>query len=606
MDFLLQAVDSCPSAFIVISSEGEIIETNKATAQLFGYNKEELIGLEVEKLIPPSLYKKHKDFVKGFFQNPGSRKMGGGRILEGRRKDGSRIFTEIGINFFEKDKKYFGVANIVDVTEEYKMRKLIDRTQEVAKIGSWHVDLSLNKCIWSKMTYQLHELDQNEEVFVEDAINFYAPEHRPVIQSCVEMAVSNGKSWDVELEIITTTGKRKWVRAIGSPVVENDEIIGIEGTFQDISTQKASDKKMESLTHRLTLAIQASKIGIWEWNLLTNELIWDQQMYNLYGIREEDFEGAYVAWENGLHPDDKEDSVKLIQKAIDGEANFDTGFRVVLPDGSIRFIRALASLDYNDAGEAIKMIGANWDHSEVKKNEKDMNTINSALEQANEELTQFAYRTSHDLKAPLTTIKSLARFMKEDLENKDYPEVDKNIDQVIRHSTRLENLVQDILSLAKADLKESTKENIKLKPFLVEMKERNKEILKLSEVEFQIDLDDEASLYTERIRLNQILVNLVLNAIKYSSPNREEKYVKISLKNEIHDILVIEDNGIGIPTEKHKDLFKMFTRFHPDHAEGSGLGMSIVKKSLDRIGGTVKFVSSDRGTTFELSIPKEK
>ena len=217
---------------------------------------------------------------------------------------------------------------------------------------------------------------------------------------------------------------------------------------------RLSHQRDEVLNRRLLLALEASQVGVWEWDLATNELIWDQQMYHLYGIKEEDFEGAYPAWEKGLHPDDKERSVAEIENAIRDAGKFDTEFRVVWPSGEIRNIRALADAIVGTDGKVTKMIGVNWDITKQKTHEETLSKANRDLSDVNEELAQFSYRTSHDLKAPLTSSKALAEIVLQDIENGDIREATANIINIRAQMERLETLetlVSDILSLTEAD-----------------------------------------------------------------------------------------------------------------------------------------------------------
>tara|TARA_Y100000768_G_C23991129_1_gene693234 strand:- start:3418 stop:5508 length:2091 start_codon:yes stop_codon:yes gene_type:complete len=122
---------------------------------------------------------------------------------------------------------------------------LIERTQFAAKIGSWQVDIATNICIWSKMTYEIHEVDYNQPIKVEDGINFFIEEHKPIISKLVEDGIKEHKGWNVQLQIKTATDKLKWVHAIGYPVYEQNELVRLEGTFQDITEAKEREDQLQ-------------------------------------------------------------------------------------------------------------------------------------------------------------------------------------------------------------------------------------------------------------------------------------------------------------------------------------------------------------------------
>jgi len=121
---------------------------------------------------------------------------------------------------------------------------------------------------------------------------------------------------------------------------------------------------------RLSLATKAGGVGVWDYDILHNQLAWDDQMFALYGITKESFGGSYEAWKAGVHPEDVQRGDQEIQMAISGEKDFDTEFRVARTDGSIRDIRALGILQRSPSGEPLRMIGTNWDITERKRMEE--------------------------------------------------------------------------------------------------------------------------------------------------------------------------------------------------------------------------------------------
>lgn len=137
-------------------------------------------------------------------------------------------------------------------------------------------------------------------------------------------------------------------------------------------------------TERLSLAVRAGGVGIWEYDVVNNRLVWDDQMFRLYGITPGQFSGAYDAWQAGLHPDDRQRGDDEIQRALRGDKEFDIEFRVVWPDGTVRHIRGFALVLRDVSGRALQMIGTNWDITELKLAEENIrhqaSLINSLLD----------------------------------------------------------------------------------------------------------------------------------------------------------------------------------------------------------------------------------
>jgi PAS domain S-box-containing protein len=136
---------------------------------------------------------------------------------------------------------------------------------------------------------------------------------------------------------------------------------------KEIEARDKSVAELKQLSTRLTLATRAGGVGVWEYDIVNNVLVWDDQMFALYGIKNQDFSGAYKAWQAGIHPDDRERSYAENLKAISGEKEFDTEFRVIWPDRTTHNIRALAIVQRDDSGKPLRMVGTNWDITEQKQ-----------------------------------------------------------------------------------------------------------------------------------------------------------------------------------------------------------------------------------------------
>jgi PAS domain S-box-containing protein len=147
-------------------------------------------------------------------------------------------------------------------------------------------------------------------------------------------------------------------------------ITGFLGIAQDITARKETETQLNEISERLSLALKSGGIGCWEWDIVQNTLLWDERMYELYGVtKNSDHRLAYDIWSQGLHPDDRDASEKLLSQAVLGQAEFDPEFRVVHPDGSIHFIKAFGLVRRDAKGNPQKMIGVNLDISDRKEAE---------------------------------------------------------------------------------------------------------------------------------------------------------------------------------------------------------------------------------------------
>ncbi len=163
-------------------------------------------------------------------------------------------------------------------------------------------------------------------------------------------------------------------------------------TIEDITPRKQAEDEIKLLNERISTATSASQVGIWDWDIQNNVLDWDDQMYQLYGVKKDQFNGAYEAWVNGLHPDDREFGQKETLLAISGEKEYDTEFRVIWPDGSIHFIKAKGEVFRNDAGDPIRMVGVNLDISKQKLAEDKIREKDSEFRKLSANMPDMIYQ----------------------------------------------------------------------------------------------------------------------------------------------------------------------------------------------------------------------
>ena len=193
-------------------------------------------------------------------------------------------------------------------------------------------------------------------------INYVHPDDRQRNWEFFEPLILRQKDYcRHEIRYLTKDGGFRWIEVYAQlGLDENGQIIGTYGTLQDITERKKAEEELLQLSARLELAVRVGKIGVWDYDAEHNNLYWDDQMFEIYGIGRNDFVNTYEAWYNGLHPDDREKGNLDVQAAIKGEREFDTEFRIVQPNGSVHHIKALAALQL-DSNRSRHLIGINWD-----------------------------------------------------------------------------------------------------------------------------------------------------------------------------------------------------------------------------------------------------
>ncbi|WP_209401616.1 PAS domain S-box protein [Pseudozobellia sp. WGM2] len=321
--------------------------------------------------------------------------------LEGKSSehDGKKIITKDGAfkwlkwkaNPFRNENNEISgiVLYLEDVTDESRRQELRQKAIEVARIGGWEIDLLTGELFWTDITKEIHEVPMDFVPDVTQGINFYKEgRHRDTISKIVAKAMNEGVPWDIELIIVTAKGKELWVRAMGDVEMFNGKCIRIFGTFQDIDAEKRIELKFNEVSKRLAIATSGSNIGIWEHDIETNQVVWDENMYRLYGVKRKTFDPNNLnQWQSILHPEDLESIFKSHNDAIQGKKDYETEFRIIRPNGKQKHIGAKAVLIKDDSGKPVKMVGTNIDITELTKTrlllEKSEESFQGAFEKSN-------------------------------------------------------------------------------------------------------------------------------------------------------------------------------------------------------------------------------
>ncbi len=254
--------------------------------------------------------------------------------------------------------------------------------------------------------------------------------------------------------------------------------------------------------------------------------------------------------------------------------------------------------------DRIMYTGIIRDLTNMAQLEKEQNRLIEDLREVNSELEEFTYRTSHDLKAPLINIRGLSSFMKEDLAGGNYEEVATNIDRVNKLTSRLEGLVDDIVDASKIGRENDSFEETDVEGLVESIKEGLETFINENGVEVQVQRNGSPNLWLPKKLITRVLENLVSNAVKYSDPDKKNRFVKIDFaESNGSNTIQVSDNGLGIPDKYGSQVFGMFKRFHQSRAFGSGLGLYLVKKTIDKIGGDISLDSSPEGSVFKIVLP---
>jgi PAS domain S-box-containing protein len=371
---------------------------------------------------------------------------------------------------------------------------------------------------------------------------------------------------------------------------------------EDITERKTAQDAMRVSAERLSLALDATNDGLWDWDCVSGTAYFSPRYYTMLGFEPGEFEAGYAAWRALVHPDDLENVEDNVSSHIQKGELFDNEFRMKTRDGDWKWILGRGRLVDKDVhGRALRMVGTHIDITERKRAEEELRLAKDRAEAGNQAKSEFLANMSHEIRTPLNGIMGMLQLLLTtdlDGEQRQYGEL------AMQSSSRLTRLLSDILDLSRI---EAGKMPIRSELFsprevILQTLELFAPISMQSGVELSHDiaanLPDEA--VGDPLRLQQVLTNLLGNAFKFTRTGviRLEAYplpARVSGKSRV--LFAVSDTGCGIPDEALEHLFKPFSqvsRGYTREYQGAGLGLSICKRLVELMGGNMA-ISSEVG-----------
>jgi PAS domain S-box-containing protein len=404
------------------------------------------------------------------------------------------------------------------------------------------------------------------------------------------------------------TGRSGWISEMNAPLRNTkNEIVGVIVTVRDITEREQAAEVLQEVTQRLRLATAAGHLGIWDRDIRTDELVWDERMYEIYGIAKDSFAGCFTAWQNRLHQDDVSGAVEAIRAAVSGEREYDTEFRIVLPDGTIKNVKANGIVIRDADGNGIRMIGLNQDITDRKHIEEQLRQA-----QKMEAIGQLAGGIAHDFNNILTAIYGYCYLLQTKM-NQDSPYL-ASVDQILAAAERAANLTKGLLAFSRKQT---------MNPALVDLNDLILMVGKLLTRIIGEDIHlktafsaDPVTIFADSGQIEQVLMNLAANA-RDAMPTGGLLTIETDLQNLTQDfiaahgfgtcgryvVMSVSDTGEGMDVETCNKIFEPFFTTK-EVGKGTGLGLSIVYGVIKQHHGYITVCSEPgRGTTFRIYLP---
>ena len=324
-----------------------------------------------------------------------------------------------------------------------------------------------------------------------------------------------------------------------------------------------------------------------------------EQVAALTGYSPKDFRTKRIIPSKLIRADDWKVAEQLLHKALNNQQPYRLTYRVKHRDGYHKWIEEHGAEIVKDGRQYFQ--GVLFDISEKKRQEEELQQQNEHLKVANAELDRFSYSVSHDLRAPLSSALGLLDLVKTE---EDTSRRKEYVEMTERSLHQLNNFIQEIISLTRNSRTELLVEEVDLQKMVNELVASQKQNAEHNQVTIRTNIQPTAKWHTDRRRLRVVLNNLLSNAIRYYRAGHDPSFVQLSVAIEQGQaVLVVKDNGIGIEPAHKSKIFDMFYRA-ADHVPGSGLGLYLVKETVQKLMGHIKVESQvNRGTTFTVLLP---
>ncbi|MEQ8768653.1 MAG: PAS domain S-box protein [Planctomycetota bacterium] len=570
--------------------------TNRKYQEWFGLEPGQIIGKHVREVVGEGTMQKAMPLI--------DRVLAGERVsveqrfpyIHGPHRDVRAEFIPHVLPSGEIPGYYAMVEDISDYVQHERLRERLASIVEHSSDAIIGKDLEGIVTNWNSAAEQMYGYSA-EEMVGHSLTRITPPDRDHEVLGVIERLRKGERVENFETSRVHKDGHTLEVSLTASPIRDADgKLSGVSTIARNISERRERERALQESETRLRLAKAAARLGIHDYDLQTGIIQWDERIRSLWGVSEDEVI-VYDTFLAGLHPDDRDPTTAEIQKALDpdGDGELHAEYRVIHPrTGETRWIEATGLVSFSGR-EPQRLVGTVLDVTERRRSEE-------ALRLADQRKDEFLATLGHELRNPLaalvTAIECLRRGV-DDSEREDF------YSKMSRQASLMTTLLNDLLDIGRI-----TRGDVTLRPRRVkaaEHIERAADVVRGEidagghELEISVEPSD-LELVADPMRLEQILVNLLSNAVTYSPiPGT----IRLTGRVEGDAIeIAVEDSGIGFTQDEKKRLFEMFFQARRG-SSGLGIGLSLIRSLMELHGGTADADSPGlgRGSRFRVRFP---
>ena len=517
----------------------------------------------------------------------------------------------------------------VEVTEQVEARKQVEIVLNSLPLIAT-TTLPDGTTAFVNKTYLEYSGASQDELSFEQQLKFIHPEDVAPLVKAREEALAFGHRFELEIRIKRQQdGQCRWHLCRTVPLVNpaGENALWIS-TATDIHEQKLMEAALQEREMRLSAMFNQSSVGIGVLDLNQRFTFVNDRFVQIAGRPKEALIGLSVL--EITHPEDRGKNRELLKKMFDFEQELSLEKRYLHPDGKSVWISVSATVIKDEQGMPTGIMGVCQDISErklaqeqlkqltkklaianeeIQANNRSLEASNKHLSQVNEDLDNFVYTASHDLKAPILNIDGLMKLLTAKLKQKGWQDSSiQGITEMIKTSVnRFQETIKDLTEVAKVQKHfNSENERINLGSIFRDIQLDLREQIRESGAIVETHLDNCQEILFPKKNLKSVVYNLLSNAIKYRDPERTPHIVVSCKEDADYWILSVKDNGLGMNLSDMSKVFGMFNRLHK-HVDGTGIGLYIVKKIVENAGGKIEVESNvGEGSTFFVYFKKVK